>query len=382
MVVDNKLYNILDISPNASVSEIKKAYRKLAMQYHPDKGGDQNKFKEITSAYEVLSDPDKRANYDRFGNSDETQNQDMHVDPFEMFNQMFGGGFSRETFHRGFHQTKRKPTQQIHFNITMEDMYHGKDVSLKVERNICCSGCNGTGSKEPLKNCDNCRGTGVHTKTVNIGPGIQHRLQGMCPSCNGQGKRRVSLCSSCNGRCVTKDNTMVSVKIPPGSDNGEKFLLRDKGDFSVEDKQYSDLEIILRQRNHFLKRKGIDLYAEFKVSLYDALFGINIPYRHVDRKDYVFVLPETKVLDYKVLYIAKSMGIKKGNSVGNLYLTFDIVFPKNIKSPGDKTFTFDDMKNALGKTNKPNGIKVFIQESSTSRMHTENEDTPSECFQQ
>ena len=381
MVSDNKHYNTLGVQPNASEAEIKKAYRKLAMQHHPDKGGDQAKFKEITAAYEILSDPQKRANYDRFGD-DSNEQQYHHVDPFEMFNQMFGGG--SQGF-GGFRQPpRRKPVQPIHFNITLEDMFAGKEVNLKVERNECCSDCNGSGSQDPLRRCEDCRGTGVMTKTIQLGPGMIQKMQGVCPRCNGKGEKRISTCKKCNGQCVVKNNTMVSVTIKPGSENGEKILVKDKGDYSIEDKQYADLEIILRQRNHFLNRRGLDLYAKFSIPLSEALFGINIGYKHVDKENYILSLDEGKVVDYQFMYKVNNMGMKSGNLTGNLYVSFDIVFPKTIKSSGNTSFTFDEMKKYLGKLrdSEPMGKRIILKESSTSRKPSKEEDKPSECSQQ
>ena len=379
MVADKKHYDTLGVSTNASDAEIKKAYRKLAMQHHPDKGGDQAKFKEITSAYEVLSDPEKRSNYDRFGNSEAPQFQ--HVDPFEMFNQMFGGS---QTFGGFGTPPKRKPVQPIHFNITLEDMFSGKEVNLKIERNECCFDCNGKGSQDPLKRCEDCRGTGIMTKTIQIGPGMIQKMQGVCPRCNGKGEKRISLCKKCDGQCVIKSNTMVSVYIKPGSENGNKILIRDKGDYSVEDKEYADLEIILRQRNHFLNRRGLDLYAKFTIPLSEAIFGINIGYKHVDKENYIITLEENKVVDYQIMYKVPNMGMKSGNQKGHLYVNFDIVFPKTIKSPGNTSFTFEEMKKALGKVREtePIGTKIILKESSSSRKPTKEEDKPPECSQQ
>ena len=377
MVADNKHYHTLGINPNASDAEVKKAYRKLAMQHHPDKGGDQAKFKEITAAYEILSDPEKRSNYDRFGDAERPQFQ--HVDPFEMFNQMFGGnGFT------GFRPQKRKPVQPIHFNITLEDMYSGKDVTLKIERNECCPDCKGTGSQEPLKRCDDCKGSGIFTKYMHMGPGMTQKIQGMCPRCNGKGERKVSLCKTCGGQCFIKNNTMVSVSIKPGSENGEKILIRDKGDYSIDDKQYADLEIILRQRNHFLNRRGLDLYAKFSIPLAEAIFGLNVGYKHVDKENYIFSLDEGKVVDYQIMYKVPNMGMKSGSLKGHLYVSFDIVFPKTVKSPGNTPYTFNEMKKALGQVREtePVGTRIILKENSSSRKPSKDEDKPSECYQQ
>ena len=187
-----KLYETLEVTHNASDNDIKKAYRKMAMKHHPDKGGDSAKFKEISAAFEILGNKEKKEKYDRFGITDDSPQADsggMNMDPMDIFNQMFGGSpFGSDIFGERFSRHPRKNVQQINFNISLEDMYKGKEVKMKIERNVMCEDCKGHGSTEPPITCHQCRGTGVFTKIMQIGPGMIQKMQGACPSCNGKGK--------------------------------------------------------------------------------------------------------------------------------------------------------------------------------------------------
>lgn len=382
-----KLYETLELTPNASENDIKKAYRKMAMKHHPDKGGDSAKFKEISAAFEILGNKEKRENYDRFGITDDSPQSNgpsgMNMDPMDIFNQMFGGSpFGSDLFGERFSRRPRKKVQQINFNISLEDLYKGKDVKMKIERNVMCKDCNGHGSNEPPVSCNQCRGTGVFTKIMQIGPGIIQKMQGVCPGCNGKGKVFKGSCNSCKGKGVYHENTFVNVTVNPGADNDERITMQDKGDFDIETMQYSDLQIILKQREHgLIKRKDKDLYIHYNVSLYDTLFGINIGYKHLDDKNYIFKLPPGHVLQYKSTYIARNMGMKNN---GHMYLTFDIVFPKHVKSyENDKSFSINDMKSMFGssQTSQAYGTHVIIHETHTKENKKDDSNIP-ECVHQ
>lgn len=383
-----KLYDILEVNENASDSEIKKAYRKLAMKHHPDKGGDSAKFKEISSAFEILGNKEKRDKYDKFGVTDEQPGHNgMNMDPMDIFNQMFGGSpFGSDIFGERFCRKPRKNTQQINFHITLEDLYKGKEVKMKIERSVKCNECNGQGSNEPPIICEHCKGSGMFTKIMQIGPGMIQKMQGACPMCNGKGKISKSNCNSCKGKCTTRESNLINVNINAGANEDEKITLTDKGDFDHETMQYSDLQIILKQKDHpLVKRKGNDLYIHYNISLYDTLFGINIGYKHLDDKNYIFKLQSDKVLQYKSTYIAKNMGMKIGyNTYGDMFLTFDIIFPKKIDSNYEniKTFSINDMKQMFGSSqnNSCFGTHVILQEA---KENTNNhQDRVPECVHQ
>ena len=375
-----KLYETLEINSDASENEIKKAYRKLAMKHHPDKGGDSAKFKEISAAFEILGNKDKKEKYDNFGITDDSGPSSGHhggMDPMDIFSQMFGGNpFGN------FQQRPRKNVQSINFNISLNDLYTGKDVKMKIERNVSCNTCNGTGSKDPVKRCVQCNGSGIYQKIVQIGPGMVQRMQGMCPKCEGKGTFTENKCFRCKGSCIIKESTFINVTISPGSENDDYIILQDKGDYIPDSKLYSDLKLILKQRNHsLLKRKGNDLYINYSISLSDAIFGIHIGYRHLDNNDYIFKLQKNTVLQYKSTYVARKMGMKKNNTNGDLYINFDIIFPLQIKNDSlDNKYSLADIKNMLGVSNYSNskGSEIILEELKKYSSNTTQE--KNDCF--
>lgn len=386
MVADTKLYTTLGVNPDASDNEIKKAYRKLAMKYHPDKGGDPDKFKEISAAFEILSDPNKKNKYDRFGVTNDNQQpgmnpfDHMNVDPMDMFSQFFGGGHQRQ-------QRPRKNTQTIQFGISLEDVYNGKVVKLKVERNIMCDPCKGNGSQDPLIRCEACKGVGIQTRIIQLGPGMIQKVQGKCPNCDGSGKTCVSVCSNCKGQGLTRQSHVIELNIPRGSEHGTSFVFENKGDY-IPKQGYSNLEIVVKQKDHSrLTRKKNDLFMEQNIQLYDALFGLEQGYRHLDGKDYIFKLAEGQVVQYNSKYVATGMGLKTRSETGNLYITFHVIFPKHIKNiNNEKTFTFDQMKNLFGNNVKahPKGTHIILRETTTKHHEEESNSNEniSECIQQ
>lgn len=390
MVVDTKLYDTLEIPPNASENEIKKAYRKLAMKHHPDKGGDSSKFKEISSAFEVLSDHEKRVKYDRFGCTDDKPSNNgpgFGVDPMDIFNSFFGNMHGRSN---GRHRTE-KNTQSINIGVTLEDMFNGKQTKLKIERDSCCESCNGVGSNEPKTTCPQCNGSGVCTRILQFGPGMIQKIQGMCQKCNGKGCCVKKYCELCSGKGTLRQNHIVEFEIPKGCSDNERVIFTDKGDF-IPERGYSDLELIIKQKEHnVFSRKNMDLHMIKSISLSDALFGINVPLKHLDNTNYVFKTFPGSVIQYNKVYVAHGLGMKKhNNKVGDLYISFDIVFPTFIKPVNDtdslsvkhfKTLLKLDKQN---KEPRSDSVEVFLKESGHKYSNSENNDQQREpeCVQQ
>jgi len=362
------------------------------LKEHPDKGGDPSKFKEISAAFEILGNKEKKEKYDRFGLTDDKQ-QHMNIDPMDIFNQMFGqysSPFENEPFSMftNCYKKHKKQTQQLNFNISLNDMYNGKEVKMKLDRNGPCDECEGKGSKEPPKVCVQCNGSGILTKIMQLGPGLIQKMQGQCNKCNGEGKIIINKCMKCKGNCVKRESIFISVYVNPGANHDDKITLENKGDYDVNINQYSDLQIILKQKEHgLIKRKGNDFEIHYNVSLYDSLFGIHIGYKHLDNKDYVFKLKNNEVLQYKNTYIAKNMGMKYGNKHGDMYIKFDIIFPQLVKQVNkDKIFTMTDIQNMFGNNNQKTNIGTHIilekYQENIQRNERSNEKVLPECVQQ
>ncbi len=223
-----KYYDLLGVSKKATQDEIRKAFRKLALKAHPDKGGDPAKFQEINVAYETLSDPEKRDIYDKYGEEGVNQGGGggSGMDLFDLINGMHGRGQKPSGPKKGkpvLHQVK----------VTLEDLYNGKLTKLAVNRDRICTKCNGVGGKAgAVATCSACKGKGMRTIMQQIGPGMYSQRTGPCDECNGQGETvdPKNKCKECDGKKVTKEKKVLEVQIDKGAPNGEKYVLHGEAD--------------------------------------------------------------------------------------------------------------------------------------------------------
>mmetsp|Transcript_82483 Transcript_82483/g.197905 ORF Transcript_82483/g.197905 Transcript_82483/m.197905 type:complete len:515 (+) Transcript_82483:99-1643(+) len=255
-----KFYKLLEVEKNASEADIKKAYRKLAVKHHPDKGGDPEKFKEITRAYEVLSDSDKRSKYDRFG--EEGLDNDGPGDASDIFEAFFGGGGRRG----GGGQRRRQKTKDVvqNLKVTLEQMYGGFTKKMAITRQVI-------DKKKGVQECRECDGRGVKVEVVRMGPMIQ-QMQSQCHSCGGQGKSFQT----------KQEREVLEVHIQKGSPDGHKVTFKEMAD-EHPDADAGDVVFVLKQQEHAdFKRKGADLYIERKISLVEALCGFTMELTHLD----------------------------------------------------------------------------------------------------
>ena len=224
MVFETKFYDILGVSPEASEAELKKAYRKMALKFHPDKNPDAgDKFKEISQAYEVLSDPKKRAIYDEGGEQAIKEGMGRggggFSSPMDMFNMFFGGGMGGMG---GGSQRSNKSRPIIHkLGVTLEELYNGKTRKLAVTRDIKCDDCDGKGGSNVLK-CDACNGSGVKVVRKQLGPGMIQQMQSPCGDCGATGEKidPAKRCKKCSGKKTTKDKKILEVSLPGFSNTG------------------------------------------------------------------------------------------------------------------------------------------------------------------
>ena len=196
---DNKFYEILGVSKDADHATIKKAYRKLALQHHPDRGGDSEKFKQIGKAFEVLSDQEKRGMYDKFG--EEGLEGGGGAGAHDIFNMFFGG--------RQKEQKQKTKNKVCNIQVPLEDFYRGRDINFEVNRKRVCKACTGSGLKQGAKKqkCKDCNGKGIKVKVVQIGPGMIQQMQTKCSTCNGEGIiiNNSDKCKVCNGNKIVDE---------------------------------------------------------------------------------------------------------------------------------------------------------------------------------
>lgn len=304
----NDYYEILGIERNASDDDIKKAYRKLAIKYHPDKNpGDktaEEKFKEATEAYEILKDPQKRTQYDQFGHAAFQNGGAAHGGGFSgfggfdisdalrafmndfggdsVFSDLFGfGGRGRRDSAGG----QRGNDLQIRLPLTLEEIATGTKKTLKVRRKEKCSTCGGTGSKSGKRNvCPKCNGAGRIRQVASsfFGQVIQ---ESVCPTCRGEGYVVADACPVCNGSGLETTDSMVTVDIPAGVSEGNYLNVPEKGDAGRNGGPAGDLIVLIQEKHHdFFERHGIDLACDIDITFSEAALGTSKMVSTIDGK--------------------------------------------------------------------------------------------------
>lgn len=327
-------YDTLGVNKNASQEDIKKAYRKLAMKWHPDKNPDnqeaEEKFKQISQAYDTLSDENKRSQYDRFGENYQNANMgggfNMN-DIFSRFEDMFGGGFGRQR------QQQRKGTDlRIKVNLTIGEIIKGVNKKIKFTRQTGCQSCNGIGGSESIV-CTTCNGHGHRVSIQNTPFGTIQQTH-VCGDCNGQGRRIKNICNTCRGRATMPKEETVDIEIPRGAISGTFLNLPQYGNH-VQNGIPGDLHVMVEEiPDPNFRREGINLVYDLTVSVIDAILGKEISMMTPHGAIKFVVSPGST--HGSVLRISKK-GLPDINSglMGDLLIRVSIRIPKNI-TPKEK----------------------------------------------
>jgi len=333
-------YKILGLERQASAEDIKQAFHKKAHQHHPDKtGGDAEKFKEINEAYQVLSNPQKRAQYDQFGS---TFNQSGRggFNGFEGMNinmddlgDMFGG--FGDIF--GFGSKKRSQRQQpghdleVVLDLTFEEAVFGTDKAIKLNKQVVCQDCQGRGgaSSADIKTCHTCQGRGYITKMQRTILGAM-QMQTECPDCQGQGQTITKPCSHCAGRGVKREGTELKVKIPAGIDNGETIRLSGQGEVGAKGAPAGDLYLKIRVQPHrHFQRRGYDILSEIDINLSQAVLGDKVEVATIDGQVDLKIPSGTQS---GKTFILKNRGVTKlqGRGRGDQLITIKVKIPTSL----------------------------------------------------
>jgi molecular chaperone DnaJ len=347
-------YDVLEVSRDASEQDLKKAYRRLAMKYHPDQNPDDDtaaeRFKELTEAYRVLSDADARARYDRFGHQASSAsggvggmdfNMDLGsmTDFFEsIFGSMFGGVSRGRRVNRG-------NDLQYDLKVTLEQVMTGADLRITIPRAVTCDECGGTGSRKGTTPtlCQRCHGQGQ----VRLQQGI-FVMSSTCPSCNGAGKVITEPCNVCNRGLVEKEEE-VNIAIPPGIEDGKVKIIRGAGEHGRNGGLPGDLNIRVNVTRHpVFERAGDDLLCDRVISWPQAVLGDEIEVKTIDSTVRMKVKPGTRAGQ---TYVLRGKGVPHfhGNGRGDLRVRVDIDVPAKLS---------DDQKELVEKLGESLGTSV------------------------
>ena len=332
MVVDTEYYDTLGVSPDAGDNEIKKAYRKLAMKYHPDKNPGNKEaeetFKKVTEAYACLSDQEKRKKYDRFGKKGMDQSD---FDANDIFRHFFNFGFDDDDF-GGPRRPRKGDNIKVALNCSLEDLYNGKTFKRKITRNVVCKKCKGTGTKsgKPIPKCDACGGRGVRFVRINHGFMVMQQ-QVRCDKCNGTGEvvSPSDKCPVCHGEKIEPEEKILEVIVQPGMKNGDPVIFRG---MSHEEPGIApgDIIFVIRVPDHaYFTREGNNLVINKAITLNEALTGCSFVVKQLDGRD-LFVKTK-EVIQPKSYMRVNGEGmpiLHQSGQKGDLYIYFEVLFPK------------------------------------------------------
>ncbi len=350
-------YEVLGVAKSATADEIKKAYRKMAIKYHPDKNpGDkeaEEKFKEAAEAYDVLSNPDKRARYDQFGHSMGGQGFGgggfgggfSMEDIFSQFGDIFGGhgfgGFGGGS--RGGRRVNRGSDLRIKVKLNLEEIAKGASKTLKIPTLVKCDHCQGTGAKDgtAFTTCTTCHGTGTVIRTQNTFLG-QMQTQSVCPSCNGEGKTITEKCSHCNGEGVQREESTVSFNIPAGVADGMILTIKGKGNAPRHGGVNGDLQVVIEEIAHpDLIRDGNDVIYNLMLDVPTAVLGGSVEVPTITGKARVKIAPGTQ--PGKVLRLrGKGLPSTEGYGTGDELINIMVYIPENLS--GDEKAAFEKLQ--------------------------------------
>lgn len=320
-------YDILGVSKESSQEEIKKAYRKKALEHHPDKGGDPDKFKELSEAYSVLSDEGKKNQYDRYGRVDDNPMDGFNMDDiFSSFGDFFG---NFNPFGGNSNRHRKGRDLRVSITVDINDIFKGVSKKIKYTKNKRCNTCEGLGGSG-VKDCSSCGGTGKKSTTTNTPFGRVMRSSN-CGLCNGEGKIISSKCGTCNGSGATPTQESIDIELPAGIYEGMEMRVQSGGDF-VKNGIEGDLIVNIKEIEDVeLKRDGVDINVNKKLTISDLVLGTTIEIKTPDRKMNINIPPGTdsgKVFTYSGYGIPILTRNGRMNGRGNLNIKIDVQIPK------------------------------------------------------
>jgi len=346
-------YEVLGVSKEATKEEIKKAYRKQALKYHPDKNpGDkksEENFKEAAEAYEVLSNDEKKNRYDRFGHAGMGNNgggfsgQGMTMDDiFSSFGDIFGdafGGFGGFGGGRRGQRVNKGSNLRVKVKLTLQEIAAGAEKKIKVNKYDTCDSCGGTGAADSssLSTCSTCRGSGHVTRLTNTMLG-QMQTTSVCPACGGEGKTITKKCTTCYGEGIVQKEEIIKINIPAGVGKGMQMTVGGKGNAPRRGGINGDLLVVIDEEEHpELIREGNDLIYNLFISIPDAVLGTHVEVPTVDNNVKIKIEPGTQ--PGKILRLrGKGLPEVNGYGRGDLLVNVNVWIPKALNKDELKIF--------------------------------------------
>lgn len=363
-------YKTLGVSKSASEDELKKAYRKLAMEHHPDRNKDNKeaeaKFKEISEAYDTLKDPQKRAAYDRFGTAGAQFRGGGGAGPgdfsgfgsafSDIFEDMFGDAMGRGG--RNSTGPSRGSDVQFTLEVSLEDSFKGKEAKLKIPTVDPCDQCNGSGSENGAKpeKCGTCDGHGRVRATQGF-----FTIERACPTCNGAGTIIKSPCKKCGGAGRMRGEKTIQVSIPAGVEEGRRIRVANEGEAGVRGGPRGDLFVLIAVKPHpFFKRDGANLFCRVPVPMTTAALGGSTDVPTIEGARTKIKIPPGTQTGQQLRLKGKGMSVLRSEARGDMYIEIFVETPVNLdKKQSDLMKQLDDTIEKAGRKNSPESENFF-----------------------